>query len=89
MLQYLNQIAFAPFGKILKSNFEGTPHTIQKRTQMFFLLFRGYFLNIVEGVCALSLIEQGKVCSFLLDKPIRLKSRCPVLSDCGRRLLRN
>ncbi len=78
MLQYLNQIAFAPFGKILKSNFEGTPHTIQKTdTDVFFYYSEDIFLNIVEGVCALSLIEQGKVCSFLLDKPIRLKAGVP------------
>lgn len=79
MLQYLNQIAFAPFGKILKSNFEGdAAYNSKNGHRCFFYYSEDICLNIVEGVCALSLIEQGKVCSFLLDKPIRLKAGCPV-----------
>ena len=60
MLQYLNQIAFAPFGKILKSNFEGTPHTIQKRTQMFFSIIQRIFSQYRGGRMRLKFDRAGE-----------------------------
>lgn len=79
MLRYLNQVDFAPFGKILAyyPDGEGEDVSILSGSIDRLCAYNSEVcVDIMSGLCALCVCEQGDVCAFLLDKPVKMEKNC-------------
>ena len=76
MLRYLNQLDFSPYGKIVKNEYPSggkTEHITNTCVDVFCQYSSNVFLNIISGLCALCIFSDGRVHTFLLDKPVIIK----------------